>query len=380
MKIGIWSALGRLGSYSTGVGKHVTNMACGLAGKLDWDVRLLLSSDLCAEEISPVECTRMDGIPGIRLPLNRRTLELLWRTTRHPLLDRWLDGADWVYCPKELYVPVRRARYAVTVHDLYRVEPEFRHQSVRSTYRWGHLLERAMHEADVVLSVSEFTKHRLMELVGLKPERIRVVGNGVEDRFFAADLDDSTENTYRDGSPYILSVGGVTRKKGAENLLAAAAELARTDPQLTLVIVGPVEPEFAAQVSEASNIRIVRRGFPDSAMHRLVRNSAVLLVLSEYEGFGIPALEAMAAGVPVVAANRAALPEVVGRAGMLVEPKNSEEVAHSVQILLNDMDVRSDLITRGRARADTYRWSACVQRLRLALEEFSAQSKNVAIG
>lgn len=373
MKIRIWSALGRLGSYSTGVGKHVTNMACGLAAMQGWDIRLLLSSDLYARESSRADYSRMDEIPGVRLPLNRRALELLWRTTRHPLLDRWLDGADWVYCPKELYVPVRKTRYAVTVHDLYRLEPEYQQSSVKSEYRWNHLLERALREADLILSVSEFTKRRLVELIDVEPEKVRVVGNGVEDRFFATGAG-HTSAAKNDGERrYVLSVGGVTRKKGAANLLAVASVLARAAPELTMVIVGPVDREFAPQVAATPNIRVMRRGFPDSEMHRLVRNARLVLILSEYEGFGIPAAEAMAAGVPVVAAARGALPEVVGHAGVLVDPVRSEDVVDNIVRLLNDSDTRSEVIARGRVWAEQYRWEACVERLRLALEEFSSQ-------
>lgn len=373
MRIGIWSGLGRLGSYSTGVGKHVINMACGLAAKPGWDVRLLLSADLHAQESSRVEYSRMNQIPHIRLPIGRRTAEALWRTIRYPAVDRWLGSADWVYCPKELYVPVRNARYAVTVHDLYRLEPEFRQRSVKSEYRWNHLLERALQDADLVLTVSEFTRDRIVELIGLDPGKIRVVGNGVEDRFFATgERQSDTESAA--GGHYLLSVGGVTRKKGAANLLSAASELARIAPELTLMIVGVVEPEFASRVAEAPNIRVMRRGFPDSEMHRLVGNADALLILSEYEGFGIPALEAMAAGVPVVAADRAALPEVVGLAGVLVNPADPEEVAQTVVDLISDADARADLITKGRSRAELYRWGSCVQRLSLALKEFSTKS------
>lgn len=380
MKVVIWPALGRVGSYATGVGRHVLRMSTGLAARSGWDARLLFTSDLWAKEASRAEPSLMDVIPGVRLPFNRRFGELCWRRLGAPALDRWVEGTDWVYCPKELYVPVRESRYAVTVHDLYRLEPEFRQRSGKSEYRWSHLLERALQEADLVLSVSEFTSRRLVELIGLEPGKIRVVGNGIEERFFATGRDGSNSDTTIDGEPYLLSIGGVTRKKGAVNLLAAASELARVAPQLTLVIVGPVEPGFAPQVAEAPNIRVMRRGFPDSEMHQLVRNAAALLILSEYEGFGIPALEAMAAGVPVVAADRAALPEVVGEAGLLVEPTDSEAVAQTIVNLIEDADARTDLVAKGRARAEQYRWDSCVERLCLALEEFSTAPSSVAAG
>lgn len=373
----MWSALGRLGSYSTGVGKHVINMASGLAGTPGWDIRLVLTSDLHAKESLRIGFSRMDTIPEVTLPLNRRTLEALWRVVRRPDLERWIGDTDWVYCPKELYLPVREAHYAVTVHDLYHIEPEFRQRSVSAYYR-KRLLERTLHEADLVLAVSDFTKRRIVELINVDSAKIRVVGNGVEDRFFSSESGGWTAGSCASSQPYILSIGGITRKKGAVHLLAVAAELARVQSQITLVVVGPVDPEFASRLADASNVRVLHRGFSDSAMHQLLRNAAVLMILSEYEGFGIPALEAMAAGVPVVAADRAALPEVVDQAGVLVEPSSSEEVIYHLLNLLNDMEVRSSLIAKGRARADRFRWNISVDRLRLAFEEFSGHAGSIA--
>lgn len=381
MRVGVWSGLGRLGSYSTGVGKHVKYMVCGLAARREWEVRLLLSKDLHARELMRREASKMDGIADIRLPFSRRALEILWRTTRHPILDRWLEGADWVYCPKELYVPVRNSRYAVTVHDLYKLEPEFQQRFSQSGYRWNRLLKRALEEADVVLSVSEFTKRRLIELIGLDAAKIRVVGNGVDDHFFASDDEPSDGMVKLEDRSYLLSIGGVTRKKGAANLLRVAAELAKADSHLDLVIVGPVEDDFAPQVASAHNIRVLRRGYPDAEMHQLVRNASLLMVMSEYEGFGIPALEAMAAGVPVIAADRAALPEVMGAAGLLVEPGDAEEVVGTILNVLRDADLRSELVARGRAWAVQFRWDACVERLCQALEEFGPhRSADLVVG
>lgn len=109
MKVVVWPALGRVGAYATGVGKHVLRMSVGLASQPGWTTQLLFTSDLWAAEARRTEPSEMDVLPGIRLPMKRRTLEGLWRTFHRPALDRWLDDADWVYCPKELYAPVRQA-------------------------------------------------------------------------------------------------------------------------------------------------------------------------------------------------------------------------------------------------------------------------------
>ena len=107
-------------------------------------------------------------------------------------------------------------------------------------------------------------------------------------------------------------------------------------------------------------------------MHRLVRGAEAALVLSEYEGFGIPALEAMAAGVPVIAADRSALPEVVGYGGLLVDPEKPDEIIERILELARDATLRAETIRNGIRRAQENRWERCVNRLCEALEDFSA--------
>jgi glycosyltransferase involved in cell wall biosynthesis len=240
------------------------------------------------------------------------------------------------------------------------------------------MLERALREADLILTVSDFTKTRLVEILHVPREKIRVVGNGVDEGFFTIAQEDANAVSLFTNQPYVLTVGGVTHKKGGEALLSVAEKLRRMKPGLRIVVTGPVEPKYVAAVRAAKTILPLARGFPDIEMQRLVRGASVALVLSEYEGFGIPALEAMAAGVPVVAARRAALPEVVGEGGLLVEPTQSVAVAELIADLQRDSTDRSALIARGQRRAEGFRWSACVDRLCAALEEFGPRRSSQA--
>jgi glycosyltransferase involved in cell wall biosynthesis len=377
VRVVVWSALGRIGNYATGVGKHVLRMSTGLAGRPDYDTRLLFTSDLWRREQAREGVSLMDDIPGIQLPFSRRICEGLWRVLNRPKVDRWIGEADWVYCPKELYIPVGCAKYAVTVHDVYRLEPAFRRRFSRGDLHSHFVLRRALQEANVVLSVSEFTKGRIVELTGVPPDRIRVVGNGADDGFF--EIAHKDPDRLNDGieQPYLLSLGGVTRKKGGTHILAVAAELWRRCPSLRWIIVGPVAPEFTGCVASAPNICSVQRGFPDSDMHRLVRGAIAVLVLSEYEGFGIPVVEAMAAGVPVIAARRASLPEVVGDTGILVEPTEVAPTVTTILDLIADRDYRERLTAEGRKRAEQFRWRSSVNRLVAALEEFGGRPSNL---
>ena len=371
MRVAVWSGLGRLSEFCTGVGKHALNMTCGLSEIEDCSVEIVLSSDLQDKEKRRTEPSRMEKLREIGLPFSRRTGEAMWRVLRWPSLERWTVDVDWIYCPKELYVPVRHTGYAVTVHDLYWLEPAYNARFGRSSYRWRRLLSRSLQEASLVLTVSDFTKRRLVELTGTKEHKIRTVGNGVEDEFFESAGPLGERPSESAGSPYFLSVGGITRKKGGNRLLATARVLARVVPEAKLVVTGPVEREFQNQVAASANVEVLNRGFPNSEMKRLITEARAALVLSEYEGFGIPVLEAMAVGTPVVVANRAALPEVVGCAGLIVDPEDTEETVGVLRHLIDDSPERDGLIERGRAHAQHYKWSYCVDRLHSALNEFS---------
>jgi glycosyltransferase involved in cell wall biosynthesis len=367
MRVLAWSAMPYVKGYVTGVGKHIIHMINGLARRPGWHVHQLVTTD----RPNGLEKNSVDrsNIPPIKIPMNRRVAEFLWRSFDRPRVDFWCRDLDWVYCPRELYIPVSKLRSAVTVHDLYHLEPQYSDGEYRSRFRWLRTFQRALDQATVVLSVSEFTKQRLVELLQISPEKISVIGNGVEQEFFDIFDEDPKATSLLNGSRYFLSVGGLTQKKGGDDLLAFAEVLQRKEPGLELVVTGPVEPRFSGMLTSLSNVRLVPRGLDSAEMCKLTRGALSALVLSEYEGFGIPILEAMAAGVPVVAARRSALPEVVGEAGMLVDPKSPTVVCDLALSLAYDEGMRNEMIAKGRERAKQFPWSACVGKLASILEE-----------
>ena len=222
-----------------------------------------------------------------------------------------------------------------------------------------------MDRADLVLTVSEFSKSRLIELFDVDASRIIVVGNGVEDLFFQDE-----EAVQQERENFLLAVGGLQPRKGDHHLLRIAQLLKDKMPDMRLCVAGRGYKDSEQAARAAGNIELLGYISDDKLKDYLNRASAFLM-MSEYEGFGIPILEAMAAKCPVVALKKSALPEVTGSAGVLVD--SAEEAFEAVVGLLNDGVQNRALVQRGFARANDFRWSSCVQRLAKALGISSKQ-------
>jgi glycosyltransferase involved in cell wall biosynthesis len=309
-------------------------------------------------------------IPAHRLPAGRRVMEGMWERFDLPKVDRWCADADWIYTPTEAYIASGRPRLAVTVQDLHGLETALpwsntpRHRALRR--RWLTMFKPIVEHADCLLAGSVFTRGRIIDLLGVKSERVAVIGNGASEAFFAPASDAEPGNL--PAEPYVMVIGGLTRRKGGDLVLRAAATLERELPGLGILVAGAGEPEFDAAAAGLRNVTLL--GFVET--HRLaslLRGAVAMMFLSRYEGFGIPVVEAMAAGAPVVASRCGALPEVVGNAGLLVDAENPAEVAASIRTLLTDGVARKELRALGRARAEDYRWDGCVQRLVTELRE-----------
>lgn len=375
MRVAAYTQLSRTRSPSgveahnpTGVGQHLIHMVKGLARAPGVSLTVVAPRNQLDEAGNIPWQNPLAGIPARGVPVDRRWLEALSVWLNAPKLDRWCEGADWVYTPTEAYVAVRRSRLAVTVHDLHAFETNLpwsstaAHQSLRR--RWASMFGPIVMRADRILAVSDFTRRRLVELVGAEYERIAVVGNGVDEAFFNQVPDDEP-GEYR-GQQYLLVIGGLTRRKGGDLVLRAAAAFQHHMPNLRLLVAGRGEQYLEDLALQVPNVTCL--GFVGvSELIGLLRGAVAMMFLSRYEGFGIPIAEAMAAGTPVIASRSSAIPEVAGDAGLLVDAENTAEVVAAVKFVLSDRAARSELSARGRKRAEHYRWGSCVDRLLSAL-------------
>lgn len=359
----------------TGVGRHINNLLLKLFNYPSVNLELLFSKQWLDDYAMLSYYSPLRGLPAHTFPISENLIERLWKLIGFPSIDRYIPAStDWLYAPMETYIPVSKCPVAVTIHDIQAFETNlpwshtWQHRVFR--FKWQQWIYRTLKHCHVVFTVSEFSKQRMVELLGADPNKLVVIGNGIEPSFFDIATINPATLTLPVADRYVLMIGGLRQKKGGDAYLALAQYLQRQHSNIQIVIAGNSEPSYIQAAQEFPNIHLLGL-VPDEELPRLLRGSLALLFLSPYEGFGIPALEAMAAGVPAIVANRAALPEVVGDAGIVVEPDATAEIADILVALNNNTALRNDYIQRGQHHAAQYTWDRCVDRLITAFNEFA---------
>lgn len=251
-----------------------------------------------------------------------------------------------------------------TVHDVvFRRHPELVDVRLREYLdRWSHV---ACELADVVVTVSQFSRREIQAVYGAPLAKLEVVPNAVDERFF------SVARRAPINAPFILYVGSLEPKKNVRVLLDSFERLLRLDPALPhrLVLVGGAGGagfDLQAELDRVPEVssRIHALGHvSDTALLELYASADLFCYLSRYEGFGLPPLEAMAAGVPCLVSDRGSLPEVVRDAAVVVDPDEPEQVARAMRGLLTQRSRAATYARRGRARARQFSWARSAQQL-----------------
>jgi len=274
-----------------------------------------------------------------------------WEQLALPVRAR---GAELIYSPANL-APLASARNVVVIHDLAPLRhPEW----YGSAYvRWQRLaLPRIARRARRVITVSEFSRGELVELLGLEHDDVSVVRGGVGEAF-SPDADPAPARAaHRLDRPYALAVGTRVVRKNLAALERAAGALASAGVEL--VTAGSGRGYMREESAPAARPLgyVVEEQLPG-----LYAGARALVMPSLYEGFGLPCLEAMASGTPLVAADRAALPETCGNAALLVDPDDAEALAEALIRAATDDALRERLISAGRERAARFTWSRAAQ-------------------
>ncbi|WP_043551771.1 glycosyltransferase family 4 protein [Salinibacter ruber] len=351
----------------SGVGRHANNVLLRLAQREGIRQELFFAEEWIEQDGKLSRETPLRQLPTRTFPTPENLTERCWKIVGRPRMDRWVpDGTDLIYAPVETYLPVEDTPVAITIHDIQAFETElpwsgtWAHRWFR--WKWSTWVYGALEDCAVVFTVSEFSKSRMVELLGADPDDIAVVGNGVDARFFemAEQPRDKLNRPCED--PYLFMIGGLRKKKGADAMLAVARELERQGSDVQIVVAGPNGDTYEAETAGLDNVHLLG-WVDDEDVPRLLRGGLALMFLSPYEGFGLPAVEAMAAGIPAIVADRASLPEVVGDAGIVVEPNDTERIVDCVRSLRHDQSFRLKYVHAGNERAQRFRWDRCVNRL-----------------
>jgi glycosyltransferase involved in cell wall biosynthesis len=282
--------------------------------------------------------------------------------------------------PDLVHVPLNRVPllmiqpYVVTVHDLANLFFEWEEYSkLRIQLRRSRLI-RGLKRASRVIAVSEATRRDVEQLAGVATHRMRMVYNAPDAGFLKPDAPDAADERrrimerYQIQHPFLLYAGNIRRHKNIPRLVEAFAvvrEQLAAHPvyrELRLVIIGDNISQYPAVRQAVIRSRVEHAvrflGFvPFETLRCFYQSAAAFVFPSRYEGFGLPPLEAMACGAPVVTSNVSSLPEVVGDAAILVNPENVFDIVRGIRDALLDEPLRAQLICRGREQASRFSWS-----------------------
>ena len=325
------------------------------------------------------------GVRAVDTPMPARPLHWSWARRPFPPLEWFVGVQDVVHGTNYVVPPTRRAARVVTVHDLTSVR--FPEMCDDYTLRFPALVRAALQEGAWVHTPSRFVAEEVVDLLGADPERVRPVHHGVPPIPTAASAAAPgltgrgtrlTSESPVEG-PYVLALGTVEPRKDLPTLLRAFDRVADQVDDVRLVVAGAdgwgADAFQAALDSSGHRDRVMRLGYLSVAERwALMGRATVYAYPSLYEGFGLPALEAMSVGVPVLTTRAGALPEVVGDAALMVEPGDADGMASALRRLLTDESVRRRLVDAGRRRVEGYSWPKAAAGLAALYAEAHAQA------
>ncbi|EKJ99823.1 mannosyltransferase [Rhodopirellula baltica SH28] len=258
--------------------------------------------------------------------------------------------------------PLSVKRQVLTIHDIVPLDhPEWVNKKLAKWLRW--LLPRLAKRVEHIITVSEYSKQRIVDRLGVPEQKVSVIYNGVDDRFKAIrsiDIETSISDLPHLPEKYILSLGSIEPRKNISRLLQAW-KLAQIElpADIFLVIAGGMGDKhiFGKEAEHAWPDRTVPLGYvDDTLLPALYKHAMAFTYVSEYEGFGLPVAEAMSCGTVPIASSKTSLPEVVGKAGLLVDPHDIEEIAQALINICVDSELRNRLRNCAQKQIRLFDW------------------------
>lgn len=296
-----------------------------------------------------------------------------WTQSRLPFL-LFQEKPDVLFMPIQtlpFFMP-SRVKTVITIHDLaFLFYPETFPASDRikhKVFAW-HAIKRA----DKIIAVSETTKKDITERYGTLPEKIKVIHHGYDKELFRpfqnqndCDIIEAVKNKYRITKPYVLYIGALQPRKNVLGLVKAFELLNAGTNTHQLVVAGGrawlYEEVFEYIKKTPYRDKIILTGrFETEELPALLWGSELLVLPSFYEGFGLPIIEAMACGVPVITSDVSSLPEVAGSAAILVDPRNTESITEAMRKVLDDKNLKQKIIQDGFQNVKRFSWEQCAR-------------------
>jgi glycosyltransferase involved in cell wall biosynthesis len=312
-----------------------------------------------------------------RFPTHLPPVRIFWEQTVLPFLSL---RQDVLLCPVNVVPLVCRARRVLTIHDLAFMKFADKHLPAKRNYL-SIMTKLSAQRADAIITDAECTKTDVIELLGIPAERITVIPLAANPSY--TDLRQTSEGRariqavrQRHSLPerFLLYIGTLEPRKNIPALLHAYADFCRQQPDAPLLVIAGAkgwmyENIFRLTQNLALADRIVFPGFvPRDEMNEWYCAAIGFVYLSEFEGFGLPPLEAMACGTPVIVNDASSLPEVVGNAGVKVQAAQVEQVSRAMQQIVNDVEKWNTLSQAGMARAAEFSWQTTAQKTREVIQ------------
>lgn len=339
-----------LNKDKTGVGNYIANLTASL-GTIDQANHYWIATSTLRHRVKKYPLLSSLG----------RIIYFVIDNFIFPLHALWRK-ADLLHCPAFI-LPLWNFRYkkVITIHDLgFYI---FGGQFARGwhTRHMRFMLPYSISKADKIIAVSQATKQQIVDIFKINPEKVAVTYEGVSEKYRVIKDRAEVNKTllkYRLQAPYILFVGTMDPRKNLVRLIQAFQKVKLGKKDLKLVIVGRKGELYTDELNKliASGDIILTGYVEEEDMVCLYNGASVFVFPSLYEGFGLPILEAMACGTPVITSNVYSMPEVAGDAALLVDPENVEALAKGIKRLQDETALRSELIAKGLTRASAFTW------------------------
>ena len=361
----------------SGVENYILNLLEHLIPADSANSFILLTNSYRSSGFSHLKFINTTTVSG-RIP--NRLLNLSLKAFNYPKFEKLFQPFDCLFLPNFNQFAIAPAtKLVITVHDLSPiVTPEF-YDSRRRLWHIFVNIKKSLERANSIIAVSEFTKQELIRIYSLPPDKITVTPLGVQQTLFRPDLPAAglrrTRNIYGLPSNFLLFIGTLEPRKNIPMLVRA---FERLDDDVDLVIAGRQGWKYKTILNLIANSpkrgRIKYIGYIEEE-HKpyLLKLAKALVWPSLYEGFGLPPIEAMSVGTPVITSQVTSLPETVAKAAVMVDPYSIPDLARATSILLNDQAVRENLVEQGYLQAKKFGWERTAEKTREVFNNLSNQ-------